>query len=104
MRVCVLWTMMMALGVLLNCCKTSIKSLGSIYFSGTIWVIILPAIGILLVLVEIWAPAEVAMASVTTLANLSPMGTMVMPFMPRMVSKATMASERVNLLCVLRVM
>jgi len=69
-----------------------------------ICVTILPASGRLLVFVVIKPPAAPAWASATTLANLSPIGTMVMPFMPRIISRATMASERVRGVSVLRAM
>ncbi len=49
-------------------------------------------------------PAWPTEASLTTLANLSPMGTIVMPFMPRMVSRATIASALVSGFWVLSVM
>ncbi len=45
---------------------------------------------------KILPPAAPADASVTTLANFSPIGTIVIPFMPRIVSNAIIASERVK--------
>src|ERR1700722_17219453 len=85
---------MMLLGILEKGVRTSERSLMSVYLICTIWVTILPAWGMLLVLVLRSPPSWPARSCVTTFANLSPIGTMVMAVMPRNISKAAMASVR----------
>ncbi len=67
------------------------RSSTDVYFTWTICVMNLPASG-KLVLKEKFPPAPPADGEGMTLANLSPIGTTEIPFMPRTVSNATIAS------------